>query len=205
MRAPRPSRSIAPLRLLLAAPPALLLFAACGGPGANFPDKGDVSAAQVSWCQALAKGHGGDGWDGLAACKGDYPAASAPFLKAMAKCYASRVEAMGDKAYDDGQIATDCKDEVSFKMPGDDTSASALIDARCRWTERCAKVAVPECKAAFNKLESSQRTMLTTIYNSAARQAIADCLDGAACGSDEDAAKEACYKASNEKLLWFPH
>ena len=157
------------------------------------------------WCQSLAKGHGGESWDGLAACKGAYPAGSAPYLKLMSKCFDARRESMGDKPYDDGQIATDCRDDVGFKMPADDTAGSALIDARCRWTERCAKVPPAECKAAFAKLEGAQRVQLTTIYNSGARQAIADCLDSAPCQSDEDAAKEACYKASTEKLLWFPH
>ncbi|MFO0756927.1 MAG: hypothetical protein U0359_10565 [Byssovorax sp.] len=205
MRARRPSLLLRALGLSLTAPLAASLVAACGGPGASFPDRSDVTAAQAAWCQALSKAHGGDGWDGLAACKADYPAASAPFLKAMAKCFIAHHEAAGDKAYDDAQIAADCKEEVSFKMPGDDAAGAALVEARCRWTERCAKVPLAECKTAFAKLESSQRTLFTTMYNSAARQAIADCLDAAACQSDEDAAKEACYKPSSEKMLWLGH
>ncbi len=205
MRARRPHALLRPASLLLVAPLALPIFTACGGGGASFPDRNEVSAAQALWCASLAKGHGGESWDQLAACKGAYPAGSAPYLKLMSKCFDARRETMGDKAYDDAQIATDCRDDVGFKMPADDNSGSGVIDARCRWTERCAKVAPAECQAAFAKLEGAQRVQLTTIYNSGARQAIADCLDGAACQSDEDAAKEACYKASTEKLLWFPH
>ena len=52
----------------------------------------------------------------MTACKAVYPTASAPYLRAMAKCFVARKEAMGDKAPDAGLLVADCNDEVTIKM-----------------------------------------------------------------------------------------
>src|SRR4051794_12059129 len=96
----------------------LPLLAACGNPGASYPDGSQVKAAQDVWCQALAKLNGKPtGWEYMSDCKGAFPPASAAYLRGMAKCYPARVEAMGDKAPDTSQISADCIDEVTVAMP----------------------------------------------------------------------------------------
>jgi hypothetical protein len=164
-----------------------------------------VEAAQASWCQALAKMHGsGAGWEKMGACKGASPAASAGYLKSMAKCFPDRKAMLGDKAPDDSKLISECNDEVTVKITIDDAAAAEAIDARCERASRCEKVAVPECVAAVKKLESAQRALLYGIYNGAALHEIASCLKSSSCGADEDAAREACYKPFADKLLWFP-
>jgi hypothetical protein len=183
-----------------------LSSAACnGGGGASYPDRSDVTAAQAAWCQALGKLYGGaEKWDKLAECKAAYPTASAPFLRGMTKCFVARHDAAGTNVPDNSQLVADCTDEVTIAMKGGTSAGAELVDARCDRMNRCEKVAVPECKAAFEKLETSQRMLLTVRFNGAAINTIAQCLISSSCNEDEDAGRDACYKPTGEKLLWFP-
>jgi hypothetical protein len=184
----------------------ILLAVGCGGGGggaASYPDKGDVAKAQGEWCKELSKIKGGDSWDQMGACKAAYPAASAAYLRKMAKCFFGRLAELGDKAPDHTQLVTDCNDEVTVMVPTNDAASAELIDARCERMEKCEKVPVAECKSAYEHLESAQRAMFTTIYNRAAQHEIAQCLSSKGCTEDEEAAKEACYRATSDRLLWF--
>jgi hypothetical protein len=190
-------------RLLLGVSVSILV--SCSGGGAGYPDKGGVVAAQAGWCDSLAKLNGaGAKWEHLGACKGAYPAASAPYLKLMSKCFTTRREAAGEKAPDATTTVAECNDEVAVKMPMSDSPSAEAIDARCERASRCEKVPIPECVAAVKKLDTAQRSMLFGIYNQSALHDISDCLKSSSCGADEDAAREACYKKQSEKLLWFP-
>lgn len=185
---------------------AALTFAACGGPPAGYPDTSGVVAAQEVWCKALAKTQGaGDAWEPMASCKSAYPTASAVFLKGVAKCYADRVEAAGDTAPDGTQILADCTEEVIVKMPADEVGGREVIEARCQWASRCAKVPVDECKAGVAKLESSQRALMTTRFNAAALHKVSGCLESSSCSTEsEEAAYNACYKEVEDDLFWSP-
>lgn len=206
MREPR--RSPRSLRLVLsglviAALP--LAGAACGGGGAGYPDRNDVTAAQAAWCSALGKLSGaGEKWESMSACKSAYPTASAAFLRGVTKCYVARREAAGDAAPDNNQILADCTDEVTVSMPSDTSAGQEALTARCDRMLRCEKVAVPECKAAIDKLEAATRVLISTRFNGAALHQVADCLASASCAANEDEPREACYKPVAEKLLWFP-
>ncbi len=176
--------------------------AACGGPS-SFPDQGAVAAAQASWCQSYGKVAGLSA-DQIATCKSAPALGSAQYLRGMAKCFPQRKEMLGDKAPDNSQIIAECKDEVMIKITIDDAVAQEAIDAHCERASRCEKVAIPECVSAVKKLETSQRAIYYGIYSGAGLHKIADCLKSSACGADEDAAREACYKPLADKLLWFP-
>jgi hypothetical protein len=195
--------SLAGLALLAAALP--ISLAACGGGGAGYPDSNDVTSAQAAWCAALAKVDGaGDKWSSMSACKAAYPTASAAFLRGLTKCYVARRAAAGDTAPDNTQILADCTDDVTVNMPSDTSAGQEALAARCARMERCEKVAVPECKAAINKLEAATRVLISTRFNGAALHQVADCLASASCAANEDEPREACYKPVTEKLLWFP-
>ncbi len=186
-----------------------LLFAfGCGGPGAGYPDKPNVESAQNTWCETLAKVHGGEGgFDRLSDCKDEYPTASAGFLKLMSKCYADRIQAMGDNAPDSQALVDDCTDEIAVKLAFDAASSQELMDARCNRNKRCQKSEEPldQCKANFMKLESSQRVFLISRFNAAAQHKIADCLGSSSCNEEnDDTAVEACYQPMIDKLVWFP-
>lgn len=187
---------------------AALVASACGGGGgasASFPGSADVAKAQAEWCGSLAKViGGGDKWEHLADCKAARSTASAPYLRGMTKCFAARLESAGDQAPDHSQIVVDCNDEVVVGLPADDVLGKEVIDARCDRMSRCEKVAVAECKTAVEKLESSQRAMFTVTYNAGALHEIAECLASASCTDDEEKARDACYKPSADKLVWFP-
>lgn len=206
MREPR--RSPRALRfvlsgLLVAALP--LAAAACGGGGAGYPDRNDVTAAQAAWCSALGKLDGaGEKWDSMSACKSAYPTASAAFLRGLTKCYVARREAAGDTAPDNTQILADCTDDVTVNMSSDTSAGQEALNARCDRMLRCEKVAVPECKAAIDKLEAATRVLISTRFNGAALHQVAECLASASCAANEDEPREACYKPVAEKLLWFP-
>lgn len=173
---------------------------------ATYADKSAVESAQKGWCDSLAKLNGAPGtWEHLAACKAAYPTSSAPYLRAMTKCFAQRKEAGGAKGPDTGHIVAECNDEVSIKMSVDDAAFGEAIDGRCERALRCEKVSIPECIAAVKKLESSQRALLYGQYNGSALHSVADCMKGSACGADEDGARAACYKPVEGKLLWFPN
>ena len=188
-------------RLLLGV---LVASATACGP-ASFPDTDAVSAAQASYCQALAKMNGaGAGWDQMGACKGGRPTASAAYLRGMAKCLPSRKEAAGDKTRDMGLMVAECRDEVLFKLTVDETNAQPAMEARCERAARCEKSAIPECLVQAKKAEASQRATFYGIYNAAALYKVSDCLKSSACGADEYAAQGACYKLVEDKLLWFP-
>jgi len=174
---------------------------ACGP--ANYPDRGAVESAQGAWCDALAKMNGG-AWDHLGACKAAYPTASAPYLRGMSKCLPAHKESYGDKPIDIGHLVTECREEVTVKMKVEDASFTEAIDARCERASRCEKVAVADCAAAVKRLETSQRALFYGIYNGGALHTLAGCLGGS-CGTDEDAAREACYKQIGDKVLWFPN
>ncbi len=183
-----------------------LVGAACsGGGGANYPDKSGVVKAQSEWCEMLQKIRKDPGeWSRLGECKGAFPTASAPYIKGMAKCFFERVQRDGDSAPDNSTIVDECNTEAVAYMVGDEGSGAELVDARCQRMERCEKVAPAECKTAIEKLESATRAEITTKFNRAALHEISDCLSSASCTDDEDAARAACYKSANEKLLWFP-
>ena len=191
MREPRP---------LLGAPVAVValvtLAAACGP--ASFPDQSAVSAAQASYCQALAKMNGaGDGWEHMGACKGATPAGSAGYLRGMARCLPGRKEGAPDR--DMGLLVGECRDEVLFKLNVDETNAQVGMEARCE------KASIPECLAQAKKADSSQRATFYGLYNGAALYKIADCLKSSSCSAaDEYGAQQACYKPAEDKLLWFP-
>lgn len=193
-------RSIFALALCLSVAP---LVASCSGGGASYPDAGDVTAAQGAWCDALAKLNGGK-WEHLAACKGAYPASSAPYLRAMTKCFVDRMTSAGDKAPDKGQVVAECNDQITINMKVDDSAGAEAIEARCDRMHRCEKVAINECKAAFAKLESALRAVLIASYNRSALHEISDCLISSSCAADEDAGREACYKKVQGRLVWFP-
>jgi len=182
------------------------LVAACSGGGpANYPDKNGVTTAQAEWCGTLEKVTKETGpWGRAGECKGAFPTASAAYLKGMAKCFFERVQRDGDSAPDNTTVVDECNNEAVAYMVGDEGSGAEVIDARCKRMERCEKVAVAECKAAIEKLESATRAELTTKYNAAALHEVADCLGSASCTDDEDSARGACYKPVAEKLLWFP-
>jgi hypothetical protein len=184
---------------------ATLILAACGGPGAGYPDGSQVVAAQAEWCQALAKRSGApDTWEHMSACKAAYPAASAAYLKGMVKCFTARLEAMGDKAPEASQIIAECNDEAIVSMPPDDAAGREVIEARCQRALRCEKVPVAECEAAVTKLEASQRALFTTTYNAKAQHTIAGCLSSRGCEDNEETARDACYKPQSDKLVWLP-
>jgi hypothetical protein len=201
---PRARRSL--LRCACAATLVVSSLLGCGSPGAGYPDRPGVEAAQASWCDGLAKIHGGpDGWEPLSKCKSAYPTGSPGFIKGMTKCYAERMESLGDQAPDTSAIVADCTDEVVVKLSFDESAARELLEARCQWTFRCAQAPVDECKAAFGKLDSALRVGKTTRFNGAAQHQIADCLNASSCSEEsEDAAFEACYRSAEEKVVWFP-
>lgn len=183
-----------------------LLLSACAGGGAGAPDKAQVLTAQGKWCQALARMNGApDTWEHLADCKDAYPTASAAYLQGMTQCIVTRREAMGDKAPDNSQIVQDCNDEVTVGMAADDAAGREVIDARCKRAERCEKVPAADCKAAIDKLQTSQRVLFTTTYNASALRTIAECLSSQGCSDNEEATRDACYKPAGDKLLWFPN
>jgi hypothetical protein len=192
-----------PLSKLLAG---IVVLAACSSTGpASYPDRNRVVSAQAAWCDTLDKMHKDPGpWSRLAECKAAFPAASAPYLKGMAKCFFERVQREGENAPDNTQIVEECNGEAVAFMKGEESAGSELIDARCKRMERCEKVAIAECKTAIEKLDAATRAELTTKYNAAALHEVADCLSSASCTDDEDSARQACYKPQADKLLWFP-
>jgi hypothetical protein len=178
-------------------------LAACGP--ANFPDTPAVVAAQAKWCEALAKVNRAEkNWEHMSACKAAVPTGSAAYIRGMAKCFPEHKAAGGDKSTDIGQLVAECRDDVLLRMPMDETVAREGIAARCDRAARCEKANVAECIATANKLEQSQRATLYGIYNGAAFSKIADCLRSSSCGEDENVAQSQCYKAAEDKLLWFP-
>ena len=178
--------------------------AACGGP-ASYPDGNAVVAAQAGWCNALAKLSGaGDGWESMAACKAALPASSAGYLRAMTKCFPDRRRAAGDSGPDNWAVAGECRDEVLVRMRIDESTAKEYLDAHCDRAARCEKVSGPDCVAALQKLEGAQRAQIYGVYNGAALHTIASCIRSTSCGTDEDAARDQCYKPLADKLLWFP-
>jgi hypothetical protein len=193
MRRPAPS---------LVALSALLASAVSCAP-ANFPDTPTVAAAQATYCQALGKMSGaGDKWDRLGDCKSATITGSAGYLKGMARCLPTKKEASPDK--DMGLLVGECRDEVFYKLTVDETNAQSGMEARCDRAARCEKTAVPECMAQAKKADSTQRATFYGQYNGAALYKISDCLRSSACGSDEYAAQNACYKQAEEKLLFLP-
>ncbi len=185
--------------------PSLLLGALVGAAvacaPASFPDKDAVAAAHQGWCRALAKAYGGDSWDQMGACKAHAPTASAAYLRGMAKCFPGR-KAGSDK--DAGILVAECKDEVMGKLTIDEAAVKEAVDARCERAARCEQANVPECIASAKKVDPFQRATLYGLYNASAIHQISECLRGSACGSDENAAQEACYKAPVDKLVWTP-
>jgi hypothetical protein len=183
------------------------LVAACGGAGASYPDRPDVSKAQSTWCEELAKSEGGGPtWEHMNTCKGAYPSGSAAYIGGMTRCFFERVNATqegGDAAVDRSQMLGECNDKVMIDLPDTGPGVEEALDARCQRAERCEKVAYAECKAAVKRLEPSQQALFTTVYNGAALHEIASCLSSG-CGDNEEAAQDACYKAAKDRLLWFP-
>ena len=180
---------------------ALVVAAAACGP-ANYPDQSAVAAAQDGWCQALAKAYGGGGaWEPLGACKGAGSTGSAAYLRGMAKCFPSRKEG---STKDAGILVAECKDEVIAKLSIDEAAVKEAVDARCERAARCEQANVPECIGAAKKVDPFQRATLYGLYNARAIHTISECLRGSSCGSDENAAQEACYKAPVDKLVWTP-
>lgn len=193
---------VAALAAVVTAPFAL---GACSQGPRIFPDRDGVVAAQVGWCDGLARVlGGGSSWEHLAACKAAYPTGSAGYLSLMTKCFTRRVEAAGKDTPDRSRIIDECNDEILVKMTPDEAAVRDLIEARCLRMTRCERIPAAECKAGFAKLDAAQRTLLTSVYNAAGRYEIIDCLDTASCTDNEDAGRAACYKPAAEKLLWFP-
>jgi hypothetical protein len=191
-------------RLVVTMVAALVVPAAACGP-ASFPDGDAVAAAQASYCQALAKvNDAGDSWEHMGACKGATVAGSAGYLRGMAKCLPGRKDAAGDKARDLGIMIAECRDEVLYKLTTDEANAQAAMEARCDRAARCEKASVPECLAQAKKADPAQRATFYGLYNGRAIAKISDCLRSSACGSDEYAAQNACYKPAEDKVLWFP-
>ncbi|MCC6555395.1 MAG: hypothetical protein IT372_20735 [Polyangiaceae bacterium] len=191
--------------LLTAAALAAGALGACSGGPAKAPDRDAVVAAQAEWCDGLARViGGGPSWEHLAECKAAYPTASPGYLRLMTKCFTRRLEAAGDEAPDRSQLVAECNDEVLVHLTEDEAAARDVVEARCARMTRCESVPAAECRAAFAKLDSSQRALFTTAYNAAGRYEVADCLGSASCTDNEEAGREACYKPVAEKLLWFP-
>jgi len=189
--------------LPLAASALVFALAACAP--AAVADRSAVEAAQSAWCDALAKMSGASGsWEQMAACKAAYPTGSAAYLRGMTKCFPARKAAYGDKPTDSGHLEAECKEEVMFKLNVDDSAYQEALDAHCERALRCEKTPITDCVAGVKKLESSQRALAYGIYNGTALHAVAGCLRDSACGADEDAAQQSCYKPVEGKLLWFP-
>jgi hypothetical protein len=140
----------------------------------------------------------------MAACKAATPTSSAGYLRAMAKCFPDRRRAAGENGPDNWHVAGECRDEVLVRMKIDDAAAQEYLEAHCERAARCEKVAAADCKAALGKLEGAQRAQIYGVYNGAALHTIADCIRSTSCATDEDAARDACYKPLADKLLWFP-
>lgn len=186
---------------------AVAAVAACGGggSGASFPGSSDVAAAQAKWCDALAKAVGGGAsWEHLADCKSAASTGSPLYIRGMTKCFPARLEQLGKDAPDYTQILTECSDEVTVALQADEASAPELVGARCDRMARCEKVDGKECRAAFERLETAQKALLTTVYNAGAQHEIASCLGDKSCGDDEEGARESCYKPVSARLLYFP-
>ena len=193
-----------PLAWLLLAPLGLAPLGMACGPAASYPDAPAIAAAQSAWCDALAKLNGGTKWDHLADCKLATPTAEPAYLAGFTKCFVKRREELGDKSYDQGQIAAECRDETLYKLKVDDAAAREAIDGRCRRALRCEKTETSVCKSSLANLPAGQRAVLYGIYNAQARHQLAECLDASSCETGEDAANAACYKPLEEKLIWFP-
>lgn len=183
-----------------------LLVSACGGPPpAASPDTDAIVRAQAQWCSMLARVAGNEtGWSDLDTCKAARPAGSASFIKLAAKCYEERTQTYGSNAPDTRLLADECKDEVVFKLPDDGGKSRFVLDARCERMARCEKVPMDECKGALDRLEPSQLSVFTTMFNLTALNEIKACLDGEDCTQDEDAMRTKCYEEASQQLLWFP-
>lgn len=182
-----------------------LPLASCAGGVASYPDRPGVATAQASWCAMLAKLDGAsDKWEHASACGAASPTASAQYLRGMTKCFATRSETAGNKGPDRSQLLAECNDEVTVALRPDDAAAREVLAARCARMDRCEKVSIDDCRKAVDKLESAVRATFTIVYNETALHEIASCLESSSCKPDEDAAREACYRPLNDKLLWFP-
>lgn len=181
------------------------MFALAACTPAAVADRPAVEAAQKAWCETLAKMNGASGtWEHMAACKAAYPTASAAYLRGMTKCFPARKASYGDKATDTGHLEAECKEEVMFKLNVDESAYAEALDAHCERALRCEKTPIPDCVAGVKKLESSQRALAYGIYNASALHTVSTCLKDSACGADEDAAQQSCYKQVEGKLIWFP-
>ena len=154
---------------------------------------------------ALAKvQRAGSSWEHLAKCKAAYPTSSAEYLRGMTKCFSRRMEVTGDETPERSQVITECNEEIGATLNAEDPAAKALVDARCSRMNRCENVAQATCKSTFAHLETTQRMMLSGVFNALGRFEISDCLESASCTDDEEAGREACYKPVAQELLWFP-
>lgn len=176
-----------------------LVATSCGGSVA-FPDRAELATAQASYCDMLARTKAGG--EHLDECRGTRPAASPSFLRELTSCYEAKLASLGDEAADAGQLVGECKDEALLKIAPDDQNTEAIVAARCARQERCEQVSPAECRAAYAKLETSQRALLSTMYNSAALHDIAECLRSSPCKDIGD--EERCYAPSSDKIVWFP-
>lgn len=191
--------------LAIATTVALVASACAGPPPAATPDTDAVVRAQAQWCSMLARVAGNEtGWSDLDTCKAARPAGSAAFIKLAAKCYEERTQTYGENAPDTRLLADECKDEVVFKLPDDGGKSRFVLDARCERMTRCEKVPMDECKGALDRLEPSQLSVFTTMFNLTALNEIKACLDSEDCTTDEDAVRTKCYEEPSQKLLWFP-
>jgi hypothetical protein len=178
---------------------AALVAPGCGGQAA-FPDQTDLAKAQASYCEMLARTKAGG--EHLDECRSARPTASPAFLRELTGCYEAKLTNLGEEAPDPGQIVSECKDEALLKIAPDDANTDGIVFARCARQERCEKVNPAECRASYAKLETSQRALLSTMYNGAALHDIADCLTSTSCKDIGD--EERCYAPSSDKIVWFP-
>lgn len=176
-----------------------LVTAGCGGHAA-FPDRADLAKAQAGYCDMLAKTKAGG--EHLSECRATRPTASPALLKELTGCYEARLASAGEEAPDPGQIISECKDEALLKIAPDDSNTESIVRARCARQERCERVLPAECRASYAKLETSQRALLSTMYNAEALHEIAECLGSTPCKDVDDEAR--CYAPISDKIVWFP-
>lgn len=189
----------------------LLLPFACKLRPSSFPDDLSVMKAQKVWCQAMAKYEApkGSTWMHEKDCNKAFPAGSAQFVAAMATCYRKQ-HAEYEEVPDLGSLVANCTEEIMVKADPGDLSKNDLVLARCERQLRCSKVALDECKSAFNRVDGYAKAYLTHMYNLQAQAKIADCMRESPCGKGKDPAKanakieKACYKPMRDARVWLP-
>jgi hypothetical protein len=143
-----------------------------------------------------------DDWSDRSSCEGTYPTSSAAFLAGMTGCFKTMAARDGTDM-NPQQTVADCTEQVLVDLGGE-VRGLAILEARCERTARCQPdVTEQDCASAFEDLPLSERSRLSTMYNWAAQEDIASCLNSG-CSDDEDEAMVACYEEAHEDRVWLP-